>query len=163
MEIRALTIIAYKDGILAADSGVWNANHVTHVPFPKITRGADGSLWAMAGKMSDAWSLRVWVLAGMDHDNPPIFDTDKDNDHPNLFMVKPDGGLWMLRAPWRFVFGGAQDQPAAQGCWGENDASTFCEGAMAAGLSAPDAVALTIRHHTYAHGEVQVEHAGKPI
>jgi hypothetical protein len=155
-----MTIIAYKDGILAADGGMWNEGHEVATPFPKITRGSDGSLWAIAGKVHNAWFLRDWVERGMDHDQPPPFDHNDRDDYPNVIWVKPDGSMWAAHGEWRFAFLGRRGSDAAEGCWGEGNASAFCEGAMAAGLSAAEAVALTIRQHVWASGAVQVERAG---
>ena len=159
-----MTIIAFKSGVMAADSGMWNHGRVIKCGFPKITRGADESLWFMAGKAFNVFYLREWVLAGMDHGSPPVFmkDPDETDDYiSSVGWAKPDGSLWIaLSGIWRFSCLGLPGTDAAQGCWGEGNAATFCEGAMAAGLSAPEAVALTIRSHTWAHGDVQVERIG---
>ena len=145
-----MTVIAYKNREMAADTGMWNGSREVPSPFPKITRGKDGSLWALTGKAHDSWFLREWVLAGMDADKPPAFE-GKNDDTPSVMLVKPDGTLWSAHGSWRFT------PSAGQGCWGYDDASHFCEGAMEAGLSAGEAVALTIKHHIYAGGEVHVE------
>jgi hypothetical protein len=139
-----MTIIAYKNREMAADSSMWPA------PFPKITRGSDGSLWALTGKALDSWLLREWVLDGMDFTAPPTFE-GKDDDTPSIILAKPDGSLWSARGSWRFM------PTATQGCWGADDASNFCERAMEAGLSAGEAVSLTILHHDSAGGIAQVE------
>jgi hypothetical protein len=145
-----MTIIAYKSGEMAADSGMWNGGRVTIVPFPKITTAHDGSLWALTGKANDSWLLRTWILSGMPKDKLPDF-IGKGDDEPHIIQAKTDGTLWSSRGNLRFC------PTAEQGCWGEGDAAHFCEGAMEAGLSAGEAVSLTIKHHCYAHGEVQIE------
>lgn len=145
-----LTIIAYKDGEMAADCGMWNGTREVRVPFPKITRAADGSLWAASGKAQDAWFLREWVIAGADMGNLPEF-IGKDDERPSVIMAKSDGSLWSCQGELRLA-------PCAPvGCWGAGDASHFCEGALEAGLSAGDAVRLTIQHHLYAGIDVQIE------
>ena len=145
-----MTIIAYKDGVLAADSGTWSDGRCQRCAFPKITRGPDGSLWALTGKEADAWFLREWVLAGADEAKPPTF-LEKGDDAPCVILVRPDDRLWSIKFEWRATL------TVQRGCWGEPSAAHFCEGAMEAGLSAPEAVELTTRHHTYAMAPVQVE------
>jgi hypothetical protein len=148
-----MTIIAYKNSEMASDGGMWNGGREVPCPFPKITRGKDGSLWALTGKACDSWFLREWVLAGMDASVPPVFE-GKDDDTPSVILAKPDGTLWSARGSLRFC------PTANRGCWGAEDAAHFCEGAMEAGLAAGEAVALTIKHHLYAAGDVQLERVG---
>ena len=149
-----MTIIAFKDGIMAADSVCWSGGRAQPVPFPKITRAPDGSLVALAGKLHDSWLLRKWVLAGMPDEKPAF--TGVGEDEPYILMAKPDGSLWFSKANLDFA---PEPQPS---CMGAGNASTFCEGAMEAGLSAYDAVKLTIRHHDGAGGEAQVERVCGP-
>lgn len=148
-----MTIIAYKDNVMASDRGMWNGSREAPCSFPKITRGSDGSLWALTGKACDSWFLREWVLAGMDQEHPPEFEGEGE-DAASVILAKSDGSLWSSKGKWRF------SPTAKSGCWGISDASHFCEGAMEAGMSAPDAVALTIRHHLYAAGSPQIERVG---
>lgn len=148
-----MTIIAYKDGVMAADSGCWSSGREQIVPFPKITRAPDGSLLGLAGKLHDSWLLRQWVLAGMPQDAKPEFKGRREptDDEPYILMAKPDGSLWFATGDLVFA---PDPQPSATGA---GPACNFCEGAMEAGMTAGDAVALAIRHFEGAGGTVQIE------
>lgn len=136
---------------MVADGGDWNGGIVRQVAFPKITRAPDGSLWGATGSAGDCYLLREWVLAGCDMKAKPFF-VGKDDEQIGIVMAKPDGSLW----------GGAASlalRPCpAPAAYGAPSASCFCEGAMQAGLSASEAMRLTIENCEWAFGEMQVEH-----
>lgn len=145
-----MTVIVYDGRELAADSGAWSSVSQQKVPFPKITRAPDGSLVAMAGKLSDAWWLREWVLSGMSPGTPPEFQ-GKDDEAPYIALVKPDGTMWFAKGNVRFS---PMPFPAAVGA---ETPCAFCEGAMAAGASAGEAVALAAVNCEAVLGPVQIE------
>lgn len=146
-----MTIVAYDGREMAADSGCWSGGREQTVPFPKITRAPDGSLLAASGKLADSWHTRQWTLAGMPSDAKPTFEGTGD-DEPYIIMVKPDGSCWFAKGSLSFT---PEPYPV---CTGEGNASHFCEGAMAAGKSASEAIALTIKNHQSAAGPVQIEY-----
>lgn len=145
-----MTVIAIKDGVMVADADCFESGGRMPVPFPKISRAADGRCFGMAGKLSDSWRLSEWVKAGAKEDAKPNFEGQGD-DIPYVLMGKPDGSAWFAKADLEFT---PLPIPHALG---ERTASTFCEGAMHAGLSAEAALRLTIKHCVYVGGEVQVE------
>jgi hypothetical protein len=144
-----MTVIAYKDGIMVADSGTWSEGIVYEVPFPKLTRSPSGCVLGLAGKLSDAWLLRQWVLGDMPKDHKPEF-SGKDQEEPAVLMARPDGSLWRSGGALRFC-----PEPLPS-CAGEITAASFVEGAMAAGASAEEAVRLAIQHNCWAAGTPQV-------
>jgi hypothetical protein len=144
-----MTIIAYKDGIMAADSACWSDGYTQEVPYPKLTRSPGGSVVGMAGHLGDAWLLREWVLAGMPEDRKPDFGGTEE-EQPDVMMAKGDGTLWFARGALRFS---PVPQPK---CIGGRAAANFVEGAIAAGASAEEAVRLAIQYHQWAGGSVQV-------
>lgn len=145
-----MTVIAFKDGVMCADTHWFTSGQHGPVPSPKIVRAPDGSLWGMAGKLSDGWLLRQWVEAGADCAKPPKF-RGLGDEEPHILVARPDGTLWFCRGDMVLT----PELPVS--VTGETTATTFCEGAMHGGLSAEDAVRLTIKHCIWVGGDVQVE------
>ena len=148
-----MTVLCYDGITMAADSGAWSSSSQQTVPFPKITRAPDGSLAGLAGKLSDSWWLREWMLAGMPENAKPVF-TGKDDDEPHIMMVRPDRSCWFARGSLRFT---PHPWPT---CVGEESAAAFCEGVMATGASAAEAVRLAAMHCQSALDPVQIERPG---
>jgi hypothetical protein len=142
-----MTIIAVKDGIMAADSFSFSGGVGFPSAFPKITRGPRGLL-GMAGGVNDCWAVSEWWSRDCTGDQPSLL---KDNDGIVGLILKLDGTLWFIDDRLRPH---PTTGPAAVG---NNDAATFCEGALFSGMSAEEAVKLTIKHCAYAGGDVQVE------
>lgn len=141
-----MTIIAYRDGAMAADRAAWRGDYVSGF-MRKICRLPGGGLAAASG----AASLMHWFLHrvkhGMDLDNPP---TDPDGLGFGGLMVYQSGELFVcdltmrpfpLEAPW-YALGRS---------------SSFTSGCMAAGSSAEDAVRLTLEWTDAGRGDIQVE------
>ena len=143
-----MTVIAYKDGVMAADSALFSVGLCTPAPFPKIARAPDGSAWGASGTKHDCWLLREWVLAGCDMDARPFF-TAGGEDEISILVARPDGSLWGASSRINLA---PEIGPIAYGA-----AGVFCEGAMRAGLSAEAAVNLAIEFCVHAGGLVQVE------
>ena len=145
-----MTIIAYKDGMMAADSCSFSGGRKYPVPEPKIVRSALG-LFGAAGRDSDCWLGRSWFRSGAAQgQEQPNFSKD-EHDPVEFLWVKPDWSVWWADDRLQFT------PYAFPACIGESSVVSFTEGAMMAGLSAPDAVALAIRHCVWVGGEVQVE------
>ena len=142
-----MTIIAVKDGIMAADSFMFSGGVGFPSASPKITRGSLG-LIGMAGGTNDCWAVSQWWRRGCTDASPTLL---KGDDGIVGLILKLDGSVWYFDDRLRPH---PSIGPAAVG---NNDAATFCEGALFAGLSAEEAVRLTIKHCAYAGGDVQVE------
>lgn len=143
-----MTIIAYKDGVMAADSCSFAEGKRYPVCRPKIVRGPLG-LFGAAGRELDGALAKDWFLGGME-DEKPKFSEDKE-DELLVMWAKLDGSVWW--ADYRLAF---IPLPAPSAI-GESSALGFTEGAMCAGLSAVEAVRLAIKHCVWVGGEVQSE------
>lgn len=142
-----MTIIAYRSGIMAADTAVWRGDYVSGVVH-KIRRLSDGGLAAAAGSMT----IMQWFLQRMAADeslaNPP---GDPDDGGFGGLIVRPNGDLFAcdlnmivypVRAEW-FALGRS---------------SGFTAGCLAADASAEEAVRLTLKWTDAGRGDVQVEY-----
>ena len=143
-----MTIIAIKNGVMVADSFVNVIGRMYSGAEPKIKRGP-GGLIGIAGSVVDLHLVGEWFARGEVATARPD-DLKSDDDAIEALILRPDGSvLWMDQ---RLL-----PVPTTQTTVGYKVACDFCEGAMAAGLSAEDAVALTIRHCAYVGGPLQVE------
>ena len=142
-----MTVIACKDGVMAADTGSWHGNVKPGGRATKIVRLADGSLFGAAGWKPTILVAREWLNAGM-----PLADRpDKaDDDDLSGIMLKTDMSIWNINH--RFELYPSDAEIDAVGSHTE-----FLYGAMLAGASAEEAVRLAIKHCNGAAGEVQVE------
>lgn len=139
-----MTIIAYKDGIMAADtasfSNAWRLRSIR----PKITRLDDGSLVGCAGSSAVICAYMEW-LTGKTTTKPDIKIEEDDLD---ALLARPDGTLWRIGSllrPYRVE---------ALYAVGSEVASMMALGAMYAGA---------IEHTIYVGGEVQVERLDTPV
>lgn len=145
---RAVTIIAYKDGVMCADSESNGGGLRYPIKVPKIARG--NGLAGAAGMSSDCASFLLWFAAGERPHERPVF-TGTGDDEMQVLIARPDGTLWRVGAkelPFEI------SQPYAIG---GGNAWAFCEGAMLAGKSCQKAVKLTLKHFSTVGGKVQVE------
>lgn len=148
-----MTALAYKDGIMAADTQVKAGNQLTgHTS--KLIKTAYGSLVGAAGlldlaqlamRMARDNTLDIWLDGTMLR---PLELYTKADDDIELIVVKPDGvvvhidgrGLPIIYdAPWH----------------AEGSACRFLMGAMAAGADAQTAVELACEWDVTCGGEVQ--------
>lgn len=143
-----MTAIAYRDGIMAADSARWGCTSSSVIigHSQKIVRLPDGSLFAACGAASDC----KWV-AGLLARGPEGLEGRKLEDTGfNALWVRPDGMMVKIEHDLRPF-----DIPAPFYAIGYPE--TFMFGALHAGASAYDAVRLAIAHTDGAGGDVQVE------
>lgn len=139
-----MTIICYRDGIMAADSAQWIDNVcVGHTK--KIIRASFGDLVACAGLTPDCYLFREWALDGFRAESKP-----GPSEDFGALVIKTDGGIW--RYDHRMVCYQVHLPYAIEGMHGE-----FVLGALAQGATAVEAVALAIKNCAYAKGEIQVE------
>lgn len=139
-----MTVIAYRNGVMAADTAVWSDGLIVgHTR--KIIRLADGRLFAASGPRPLILACKAW-LSGQGHIPSPV--------EEHMF-----GGLLADRACLRRVTHAFDiyDCPEAMPFAAEGCHVTFMLGAMAAGATAPEAVAMAIKFGDAAAGEVQVE------
>jgi len=140
-----MTTIAYKDGVLAADTLCVNG-HIRSGFVTKIIRGPNGELGGAAGNAGYNRLFQDWVAGGRVGDAPIPKQDDECRDLG--FVVLPDGvieqhepeGLNLIRA----------DMYAA------GSGRNVAQGAMAAGASAEEAVRIAIGLDCYSGGEITV-------
>ena len=140
-----MTAIAYRDGIMAADSVGWTANTSVKVPVcAKIRRLIDGGLVAGTGETTDIEQFHDWMRGESEQPSVPR------EDGFNALWAKPGGTLWFCT--WRLVFSQITAPFFAIG-----GPCEFMMGALFAGASADQAVRLAAEHTDSAGGQIQVE------
>ena len=138
-----MTVIACRDGIMAADSAVWQGNIIAgHTR--KILRLKDGRLVGCAGLRPTIQACKAWLDG--DGEKPPAEEVDAFG----AIILGADG---IFRVSYKFQIYESAGAFACEGAHGD-----FMYGAMLAGASAEEAVRLAIKHGDNAGGEVQVEH-----
>ena len=135
-----MTTIAYRDGILAADT-LLTIGNLRSGTIDKIGRTENGGLWGVSGSAQGIGSCQEWLKRRKG--NPPKFDGC-------FILIEPDGS-------WREWWGDGWISPTdPQAAWGSGEA--IARGAMFAGASAPVAVAAAIELDTLSGGDVVVLH-----
>lgn len=124
-----MTTIAYRAGVLAADSRVTSGDTVVTDSHRKLHRLRDGRILGWAGSVEDAERL-VHALR-------------KKKDMPSLgnisaLMVQPDGTVWLYE-------GNLWVKQARQAYYAEGSGSGYALAAMDAGATAKRAVQIAIK------------------
>jgi hypothetical protein len=143
-----MTLVAFKNGVMAADSCSYTQGMRYPIKHPKITRCSLG-LVGCAGLLSDIIAIHAWVAGGMRKQKVAL--SGDEDECLAILWAKPDRTVWWGNHRLVFV-----EYCAPTAC-GETTACHFAEGAMWAGLSAERAVRLATKHCLYASGKVQVE------
>lgn len=126
-----MTIVAYKDGVLAADKQCCDAGMARTVT--KIRRLKDGRLAGASGNSSMCRRMLDWIDDGADISKHP--DT---KDQCNVLVVNLDGSLDLYDEGAAAIK--LEDPFAAIGCGRD-----YALGAMACGASAVKAVDIACR------------------
>jgi 20S proteasome alpha/beta subunit len=138
-----MTVIAYRDGLLAADTGASRGNTVAG-RVVKICHAANGALAAAAGGAGFNGRFLRWASQGEAWPCPEAKTSDECHDTGIIF--RPDGaielyepgGMFVLTAPY-FAIGSGRDQAL---------------GAMFVGADAEAAVRAAIAHDVWTNGDV---------
>lgn len=141
-----MTVIAYRDGILATDSRATNDEGLMIGAIAKIWRRADGSLCAASGGAGDCQSFAGWFLAG---DEAVPWEA-KDHSKGFAGLVITPGGRVMI---WNFD--GRSYQIEAP-FYARGYGAEIAIGAMAMGARADQAVEIACRWSVWCGGPVQV-------
>lgn len=143
-----MTTIAYRDGILAADSASWDANGIYFGRTRKIHKLADGSLLAGAG--SNSMLLRVVNWLNHDCDFPDV-DPEKETDRFQGLLIEPGRRVFYM------------DQSLEQSEFVDlpfvaiGSGRELALGAMAMGATAREAVMIACQFDAHSRGPVDVE------
>lgn len=140
-----MTTLAYRNGVLAADSGSWISN-VAYRTANKLAMGPDGSLHGVTGGQGECDTYTAWVRAGMEGDAPrpePVGDPGDNRSSFHALVVSPTGevSIWTAHG---FERHGQVDYFAL------GAGSEMAIGAMAAGASAERAIAIVADNSDYA-------------
>lgn len=136
-----MTTIAYRDGVLAADSLINSGNGGRAGHAVKISKGRQGTLGGSAGRLEDAALFRSWVERDCKGDAPSF------SEGFDSLLILPDGRLCYVGEKGCIVPFMAEFAAIGSG-------EQFAMGAMAAGASAEDAVRIAIQLDTGSGGEV---------
>jgi hypothetical protein len=148
-----VTTIAYKDGVLASDSGVFYGDYLVGET-EKIWRVGDILVGAV-GSAGFARKFLDWVRSGRGGSG---FDIGPDNI--------PDGGsafiiLYDAVREWDSGCKGGPPLKIAAPFYAWGSGAAVALGAMAAGASAEEAVKIAIQYDVSSAGAVQVLRAGE--
>lgn len=143
-----MTVIVYRDGVMAADSAVWIGGIIVGNT-KKIWRLSDGSLYAASGARPDVMACCRWLATGgMPHEKPAAVD---DKEFFGALLVSSNGVIGKIDRRFELY-----DASCAK--WAVEGAhSEFLLGALMQGATAEEAVSLAIQYGDSAGGEVQVE------
>jgi len=137
-----VTVIAFRQGILSADSGVSDDIIICGAK-QKVVRRKDGALAAAAGDIHSIDSFFRWFQANFKRGQPEILSDDFD-----AIVVRPDGSVTFYNQ--HLVPAQMDGEYFALGTGGD-----VALGAMAHGASAIDAVRAGIKHTTNCRGPIQ--------
>ncbi len=142
-----MTTIAYRDGIMAADSRAYSGDK-TPIGFKaKIHRLADGTLFGVSTtSVGGDQILRRWIEAGC----PVVAGDALKPESFMALMVKPDGTVWYANNNLEW------SGPLLAEFWAIGSGEHFALGALAHGASAEEAVAAAIRLDPWSDGEITV-------
>lgn len=135
-----MTTIAYKKGVLAADT-LWSAESVSDDYGPKIWRQGRILVGAV-GCRSTGLKFRDWIRSGLKGEHPyhgePV---------GNGMLVLPDHQLvcWSSRGPWRIT---------RAPFYAIGSGEQFALAAMEMGASAEQAVLVAMKFDLHTGGEV---------
>jgi hypothetical protein len=139
-----MTVIACKDGVMAADSSVWTGNIWMPSAESKLRRMSDGAVMGLAGWWPEIEAAIRWYQDGAKPDSRPAKPDEGDLD---ILILTPQGKLWNLcnnfrlyRSEWPLGVAGSHTE--------------FVLGALMAGASAKQAVEQACRHCSHARGPV---------
>ena len=146
-----MTLIAYKDGMMAADGVVFTGDIMSRSTTQKILRMPGVGLIGASGFSSDCWAVHQWFLAGREAAIPFLQGTDREHE-VDVLWARPDGTLWrnsggvaiFYPVPLTFAIG-------------DRTAACVAETAMRLGKSAEEAVHIACEMCAAIRGPVQVE------
>lgn len=134
-----MTTVAYRDGVIAADSGCWIGDIVVNT-IVKVARGADGSLYGVTGRASECQLFLMWVNGDVpDMPEPKVTNDEKGESSFHALIVRPNGEVALLTA-FGYEYYGKPEYISV-------GAGSLCSmGAMHAGASAVMAIKAAIDH-----------------
>lgn len=144
-----MTTIAYKDGVLAADTAMIDKGSAKVYGRTKIARRNDGALIAACGNSAWGDAFRAWAVNGQYPGDLPTLPEKASSasgavisaDGTVVVWTTEDGNLTTATRPPYFAMGSG---------------APFALGAMFAGASAIDAVRAAMHHDEASGGSISV-------
>lgn len=150
-----MTLIAYKDGILCADTLRLADSMRCTAPVVKIARNRAGDLFAAAGSAAIALRWMEWFLSGDDESKAPP-DRYDDEQVTDVVIFTPNGASKRWVEKCNVVEHAPKDRLGLG--W-----PSYLHGLMDAGLPAFEAVSAGIRRYTEAdYPLIVIGHHGEP-
>ena len=136
-----MTTVAYRDGVMAADTGVMDSSGCRYAHVKKIHRCPNGSLVAGAGDMPSVHAIFAWYDRDCPVDELPNIPADDARD-VSILIVKPDDTVFYTEKD-------LQELPIEGEFFaiGSGREGALC--AMAAGATAEHAVRIASRFDIY--------------
>ena len=144
-----MTTIAYRDGVMAADSQASSGARKFRVK--KITRVPGGGLLGITGGMPELLKIQKWAGAGFPPDDKPELSDDAEVE---CLLVYADGTAALFDASLEVM--PVQDKFIAIGSGGP-----YAVAAMACGLGPAEAVQIAARFDPYTSAPVKSERLKK--
>lgn len=147
-----MTTIAYRNGVLAADSGVWIGEAA--LPFArKLAKGKSGTLYGVSGSAAEGAKFIAWVEAGEIGDCPRGEAIEGDRSSFIAIAVAATGQVRLI------VARGDEIYEAPYFAIGAGNVGALC--ALYAGADAIGAVEAAIAHAPGAMAPIQSISHGK--
>jgi ATP-dependent HslUV protease subunit HslV len=141
-----MTIICWRDGILAADSLMLMGSFKAKATFKKIRYEGNGQTFACTGTAALFEPMIAWIKAGAKPGDVPK-PADRHCDTRVLLFENGRCFSYTPNLPY-------PDEQFAPDAWGSE--AEFALGAMAAGATAEEAVALAIENTNTVGGPIEV-------
>lgn len=142
-----MTTVAYRDGVLAADSRAYSGDKVPIGTKAKIHRLEDGTIYGIStNNVGGDAVLRRWVEGGC----LPADSGDLKPDSFELLVVRPSGEV--------FYANGNLDLtgPLSAQFWSIGSGNEYALGAMARGADAEDAVRVGCELDPWSDGPITI-------
>jgi len=142
-----MSTIAYRNGMMAADTGMTSAYGARGLFTEKIRRRIDGALAGAVGGAAFCAKFLDWFMAGSEGD-PPKGERIPNGGADMGLVVQADGALRLFEPEGSF--------PVRADYLAIGSGSAEARGAMYAGADAQGAVAAAIHHDDGTYGGVTV-------
>lgn len=149
-----MTTIAFRDGIMAADSGSW-AGDASHGFAEKLARGADGTLYGVAGNAAESEGFLEWVRCGCNGSSPkPVYTADRKESSFIVLIARPGERIGLLSG------GGEERYDAPYYAIGAGAVAAF--GALFMGATAVQSIEAAKEHGVGAFGKIRTVNHDMP-
>lgn len=143
-----MTTIAYRDGVLAADTRAWGVDKVPVGNKTKVFRTKNNYLLGVSSAVIGCSRLvREWVEDGMDMKSLPI-ERNRDKVDFDALLISPKGECILLDGNWM------PSDPVKSEFYAIGSGKDFAMAAMVCGQSAVEAVVTASKLDAWTGSEV---------